>query len=129
MISKKHKYEIKSRRLRSQILIFLMFLVFKENRILIEEDNPSEKILMVKEELDRIDRDGIRNLEDLLRLVLINEECWNSKVVLDSGELARNITRKKRSDVLQGCRYPLCNKCYTQEYFFNKHLEYCESVM
>ena len=36
----------------------------------------------------------IGNLEDLL--VLINEECGNSKVVVDSGELTRNINQKKK---------------------------------
>ena len=45
--------------------------------MLVEEDNPAEKVVMVEEELDGIDRDGIRNLEDLLRLVFIYEECWN----------------------------------------------------
>ena len=46
--------------------------IFKENQVLIVEDNPSEKIVIVEEELD-----GIGNLEDLLKLVLIYEECWN----------------------------------------------------
>ena len=45
--------------------------------MLVEEDNPAEKVVMVEEELDGIDRDGIRNLEDLLRLVFIYKECWN----------------------------------------------------
>ena len=57
-----------------QILIFyISSFIFKENHILIEEDNPSEKIVIVEEELDSIDRDGNGNLEDLQRLVLINE--------------------------------------------------------
>ena len=60
---------------------------FKEN----QEDNPSEKILIVEEELDGIDSDGIGNLAYLLRLVFINGECWNPKVAVDGGEIARNI--------------------------------------
>ena len=32
---------------------------------------------MVQEELDGIDRDDIGNLEDLIRIVLIDEECGN----------------------------------------------------
>ena len=83
---------------------------------------------MLEEELDGIDRDAIENLENLLRLVLINEECWNPKVIVPSGELARYINRKKKPDVLQACRCPLCDKCYRQEYFFNKHLAYRKSV-
>ena len=33
--------------------------VFKENQVLIEEENPSEKIVIVKKELDGIDIDDI----------------------------------------------------------------------
>ena len=47
---------------------------------------PSEKIVIVEKELDCIHRDDIGNLEDLLKLVFINEECGNPKVVVDSGE-------------------------------------------
>ena len=43
------------------------------------------KVAIVEEELDGTDRDGNGNLEDLLRLVLINEECWNPKVFVDGG--------------------------------------------
>ena len=64
----------------------------------------------------------------LLRLVLISEECGNPKVVADGGELTRNINQKKKPDVLQACRCPLCDKCYRREYFFYKNLEYFESV-
>ena len=98
------------------------------SKILIKEDGPSEKIVIVEEELDGIDRNDNGKLEDLLRLVLINEECGNPKEVVDGGKLTRNITQKKKLDVLQACRCPLCDKCYRREYFFNKHLEYCESV-
>ena len=34
-----------------------------------KKDNPSEKIVIVEEELDCIDRDGIGKLEDLLFLL------------------------------------------------------------
>ena len=59
------------------------------------EDKTSEKIVIVEEQLDGIDRDGTGNLEDLLKLVFINEDCWNPKVVVDGGEVARNINQKK----------------------------------
>ena len=68
------------------------------------------------------------NLEDLPRLVLINEECGKPRVVVDGGELTRNISQKKKPGVLQACGCLLCDKCYRREYFLNKHLEYCESV-
>ena len=56
---------------------------------------------MVEEELDGIDIDGIENLVDLPRLMFIDEECGNLKVVADGGELTRNNDRKKSSEVLQ----------------------------
>ena len=36
---------------------------------------------------------------DLPRLLFIDEECGNLKVIIDGGELNRNINRKKKSDV------------------------------
>ena len=59
-----------------------------------EKDNPSEKNFIVEEELDRIDGDDIGNLEDLLRLVLINEKCWNPKAV-DDGGLPEILTKRR----------------------------------
>ena len=51
---------------------------------------------MVKEELDRIDIDDIRNLEDLLRMVFIHEECGNLKVSLTVESLLEILTKKRR---------------------------------
>ena len=56
------------------------------------------------------------------------EECWDPKGVVDSGELAININQEKKREVLQACKYTLCDKRYRRKYFFNKHLEYWESV-
>ena len=84
--------------------------------------------MIVKEELDGIDINDIGNLEDLLRIVFIHEECGNLKVFVDGGELTRNINKKKKPGVLQACRYPLCDKYYRREDFFNTNVEFCESV-
>ena len=44
---------------------------FKENQVFIEEeDNPSDKVITVVEELDGIDIGGIENLVNLPRLML-----------------------------------------------------------
>ena len=51
--------------------------------------------------------DDIGNLDDWLRVVLIDEECGILKVVIDGGELAKNINQKKTSDVLQAFRSPI----------------------
>ena len=72
-------YEIKSRRLRSQILTCFIFTC-----------NPSEKNVIFEEELDCIDIDYIGNVEDSPRLVFIDEECGNLIV------LTRNINQTKR---------------------------------
>ena len=54
--------------------------IFKENHSLIEEeDNLSGKVILVEEELDGNDKDGIANLADLPRLMFIDEECGNLK--------------------------------------------------
>ena len=84
--------------------------------------------MIVKEELDGIDVDDIGNLEDLLKIVFIHEECGNLKVFVDGGELTGNIDKYKKPGVLQAYRCPLCDKCYRREYFLNTNVEYCESV-
>ena len=48
-----------------------------------------------------IDVDGIGNLMNLPRLTFMDEECGNLKVVVDCGELTKNINREEKSDVLQ----------------------------
>ena len=57
--------------------------------------NPSEKIVIVKEELDGIDRDDIGNLEGLLRIVFIHEECGNLKVSLTLESLLEILTKRR----------------------------------
>ena len=100
-------YEIKSRRLRSEILTcFLFFFTFifkkkKKNDGFIEKSNLSEKNVIAVEELDGNDMDDIGNLEDSPRLKFIDEECGNLVVINDGGERTTNINQKKKSDVLQ----------------------------
>ena len=45
--------------------------VFIGNHLFIGEDNRSEKIVMIGEELDGIDVDGIGNLVDLSTIIFI----------------------------------------------------------
>ena len=49
--------------------------------------------MIVKEELDGTDIDDIGDLEDLLRIMFIHEECGNLKVFVDGGELIGNINK------------------------------------
>ena len=86
---------------------------------LIVEDRLSEKIVIVKEELDGIDIDYIGDLEDLLRKVFLHEKWGNLKVFLDGGELTKN--NHEKPGVSQVYRCPLRDKCFKREYFFNKY--------
>ena len=69
-------YAIKSRRLRRQILFFFYFssFIFRDNHVFNEEDNLSQETAVIDEELNDIDTDDIGSLEDLSRLVFINEK-------------------------------------------------------
>ena len=93
-------------------IIFLSSFNIKENHVFIEEkDNLSEKVIIAEEELDCVDMDGIGNVENLPRLVLIDKECENCNVVADGGKLTGNINKKKETVVLQAYRCRLCDKC------------------
>ena len=90
-------YEIKSRRLRSQILTCFIFLVLFSRHGFAKKSNPSEKKnVIVEEELDCIDIDDIGNLEGSPRLVFIDEECGILIVVNHGGELLEILTKRRR---------------------------------
>ena len=76
--------EIKLKRLRLQILTCFIFVLLFSKNITV-----SLKMLF-EEELDGIHIDDIRNLEDLPRLVFINDEFENL-IANDSEKLTRNI--------------------------------------
>ena len=67
-----------------------MFYFFLKNHGFIEEGNPSEKFVIAEEIIDGIDIDGLGNLEDSPRLVLIDEEC-GYLIVNDGEELTKNL--------------------------------------
>ena len=85
---------------RHWLALFFWFS-FQNNYGFIEEDKPSEKVVIVEEELNCFDIEGIENFEDLPRFVFTDEECENLKLVSDGGEL--------------------CDKC-RWKYFFNNHV-------
>ena len=115
---KRDKYnQIKSRRLRSQILTCFVFqFYFQRNHGLIQEGKPSEKVVIVQGELDGIDINDIANLEDSPRFVFIDEELEN--LIVDGGELTRSIYLKKKSGILQQFIDVHYNKRCRREYFF-----------
>ena len=69
-------------------------MIFKNITVSLRKSNSSEKNIIVEEELDYVDIDDIRNLEDSPRLVFINGECENLMVVNDGRELTENICQK-----------------------------------
>ena len=71
-----------------------MSFIFLKNHGFIHEDNPSEKVVIVEEEVDDIDKDVIGNLDDSPRLVFINKLCENLIVVNDGGEITTSINKK-----------------------------------
>ena len=64
-------YEIKYMKLLSPI-VKRSFL--KKWTFFIEEDNPSDKVVTIEEELKAVEVDGMENLMDLLRLMFVDEE-------------------------------------------------------
>ena len=92
---------------------FFFGFIFKENHFLVEEGNPSEK---------NCDSQG------RTRWYWYRWYRGNPKVFTDGEELTININEKKKTDVLQAYRCPLCDKCSRRQYFFNNHVDYCESV-
>ena len=77
-----------------------------------------------------IDIDDSENLDDFynLRVVFIDEECGNLKVMVES--LLETLTKRRSQTFyrlidLQIVRSPLFCR---QGHFFNKQVEYCESV-
>ena len=55
----------------------------------------SQKVVIVVEELDGTDIDDIGNLKDLLRVGFIDEVSGNLKVVIDGGDITRNIRKRQ----------------------------------
>ena len=49
--------------------------------------------------------DGIGDLMDLPKLMFIDEECGNLKLVVDDGQFTRNNNRKRKSEALQAYRF------------------------
>ena len=73
----------------ADIDFFFTFLVLFSKKIKFSMKKTTlQKNIIVEEELDGVDRNGIGNLDDLLRLMLINKDCWNPHVVVDGGEVA-----------------------------------------
>ena len=98
---------------QQQIGIWLFLVLFskKISFLLTKNTTLQEKVIIAEKELDWVDVEDIGNVEDLLRLMFLDEECENLKVVFDGGVLTRNINKKKKRVVLQAYRCALCDRC------------------
>ena len=79
-------------------LFYFSIFIFKKITVSLKKQ-PFRKKVIVEEELDCIDIDGIGNLE--ARLVFINEKCWYLVVVNNDGEFIRNINQIEKSEVFR----------------------------
>ena len=91
-----------------------------------ENDNPSEKVAIDKEELNGIEIDAIWNLGCLPRTV---HRVWVFESESSSlwRRAFRKSNKKKRWGVSQAYKCPLCDICYQREPFFKNHVEDSES--
>ena len=64
--------EIKSRKFLSQKFRCSCFIFKEDHHFIEEEDNPSDNVVTVVDDLHGYDVDGIRNFLDLPRLIFIN---------------------------------------------------------
>ena len=94
-------YEVKYRKLLSQVIRGSSFIFEKKSRFY-WRGKPSNKVNAVHEEQDGIDVTG--NLMDWPKLMFINEECGNLKLVVDGGLFTRNNNRKRKPEALQAYR-------------------------
>ena len=63
--------------------MYFSSFILKKNTILLKKKTIQKKIIIVEAELNRVNIDDIRNLEDLPRFVFIDEEYRNLRVVND----------------------------------------------
>ena len=107
-----------------QILPCFIFLVLFSKRKygFIEKSSPSEKKIILKEELDCIDIDGIGNFEDSPRLVFIDGKRENLIVVRRT--YWKYSPKEEVRHFIRAYRCPLSDKRCRREYFFNNHVEY-----
>ena len=99
-----------------------------EANICEKDDCMFTKVVIDEEEWDGIDIDNIGNLEDLLILAFIYEECGNLKVVVEGGELLEILTKRRSQTFCNPIFVHSVKKCCRREHFVNKQVEYREPV-
>ena len=106
----------------------LIFLIVNQNELFIEKENPSEELVTSEEKIAALDTSAIKEttVEDLPKLIFIDEKSRNMRVVLHEGGSTERTKSDTKSGELATYRCSLCGKCYKRELFYEKHAEYCE---
>ena len=104
------------------------FLILNQNELFIEEKHPSEELVISKEEIAALDTSAMKetNVEDLPKLIFIDEKSRNMRVVVHEGASTEKTKSDTKSGELATYRYSFCGKCYKRELFYEKYVEYCE---
>ena len=67
------------------------FLILNQNELFIEEENPSEELVISEEEIAALDTSAMKetNVEDLPKLIFIDEKSGNMRVVVMKVEVRK----------------------------------------
>ena len=105
------------------------FLISNQNPLFIEEKNPSEELVISEEEISAVDTSAMNetNVEDLPKLIFIDEKSGNMRVVVHEGGSTERTKSDSKSGELATYRCSFCGKCYKRELFYEKHVGYCET--
>ena len=81
------------------------FLILSQNGLIIEEENPSEELVISEEEISALDTSAMKetNVEDLPKLIFIHEKSGNIRVVVHESRS----TETTKSDTKSGEWLPI----------------------
>ena len=104
------------------------FLILNQNELFTKEENLSEELVIFEEEVVALDTSAMKetNVEDLPKLIFIDEKSGNMRVAVYEGGSTEKARRDTMSGELAVYRCSLCGKCYKSELLYEKHVEYCE---
>ena len=104
------------------------FLMLNRNELFIEEKNPSEELVISEEETAALETSAMKenNVEDLPKLICIDEKSENMRVVSHEGGSTERTKSDTKSGELATYICSPCGKCYKFELFYEKHVDYCE---
>ena len=99
------------------------FLILNQNELFIEQKNPSEELVICEEDIAALDTSAMKeaNVEDLHKLIFIDEKSGNMRVVVHEGGSTKTTKSDTKSGELATYRYSFCGRCYKRELFYENH--------